>query len=257
MKQTVTMECVEDHIAIVKIDRPEAKNALNTEVRKHLAQIFSELALNDDIRVVILTGGESVFAAGADLKELSSAQTVEMYLRHTERYWQAIANYPKPVIAAVNGYALGGGCELAMHADIIIAGESAQFGQPEVKVGVMPGAGGTQRLFRAVGKFHAMRMILTGCLVSAQEAYQIGLASQVVPDSETISTAIKMAKTIARLPPIALEQIKEVALMSEDVPLNAGLSLERKSFQLLFDTQDQKEGMQAFIEKRHPHYQGK
>lgn len=257
MKQTVTMECVEDHIAIVKIDRPEAKNALNTEVRKHLAQIFSELALNDDIRVVILTGGESVFAAGADLKELSSAQTVEMYLRHTERYWQAIAHYPKPVIAAVNGYALGGGCELAMHADIIIAGESAQFGQPEVKVGVMPGAGGTQRLFRAVGKFHAMRMILTGCLVSAQEAYQIGLASQVVPDSETISTAIKMAKTIARLPPIALEQIKEVALMSEDVPLNAGLSLERKSFQLLFDTQDQKEGMQAFIEKRHPHYQGK
>ena len=257
MKQTVTMECVEDHIAIVKIDRPEAKNALNTEVRKHLAQIFSELALNDDIRVVILTGGESVFAAGADLKELSSAQTVEMYLRHTERYWQAIAHYPKPVIAAVNGYALGGGCELAMHADIIIAGESAQFGQPEVKVGVMPGAGGTQRLFRAVGKFHAMRMILTGCLVSAQEAYQIGLASQVVPDSETISTAIKMAKTIARLPPIALEQIKEVALMSEDVPLNAGLSLERKSFQLLFDTQDQKEGMQAFIEKRHPQYQGK
>ncbi|MGA9699443.1 MAG: enoyl-CoA hydratase-related protein, partial [Acinetobacter sp.] len=119
------------------------------------------------------------------------------------------------------------------------------------------GAGGTQRLFRAVGKFHAMRMILTGCLVSAQEAYQIGLASQVVPDSETISTAIKMAKTIARLPPIALEQIKEVALMSEDVPLNAGLSLERKSFQLLFDTQDQKEGMQAFIEKRHPQYQGK
>lgn len=257
MKQTVTMECVEDHIAIVKIDRPEAKNALNTEVRKHLAQIFSELALNDDIRVVILTGGESVFAAGADLKELSSAQTAEMYLRHTERYWQAIAHYPKPLIAAVNGYALGGGCELAMHADIIIAGESAQFGQPEVKVGVMPGAGGTQRLFRAVGKFHAMRMILTGCLVSAQEAYQIGLASQVVPDSETISTAIKMAKTIARLPPIALEQIKEVALMSEDVPLNAGLSLERKSFQLLFDTQDQKEGMQAFIEKRHPQYQGK
>ncbi|NNH36743.1 enoyl-CoA hydratase [Acinetobacter sp. NIPH 2377] len=257
MEQTVTMECVEEHIAIVKIDRPEAKNALNTEVRKHLAQIFSELALNDDIRVVILTGGESVFAAGADLKELSSAQTVEMYLRHTERYWQAIAHYPKPVIAAVNGYALGGGCELAMHADIIIAGESAQFGQPEVKVGVMPGAGGTQRLFRAVGKFHAMRMILTGCLISAQEAYQIGLASQVVPDSETISTAIKMAKTIARLPPIALEQIKEVALMSEDVPLNAGLSLERKSFQLLFDTQDQKEGMQAFIEKRHPQYQGK
>lgn len=257
MKKPVTMECIDQHIAIVKIDRPEAKNALNIEVRKQLAQIFSELALNDDIRVVILTGGESVFAAGADLKELAAAQTTDMYLRHTERYWQAIAHYPKPVIAAVNGYALGGGCELAMHADIIIAGESAQFGQPEVKVGIMPGAGGTQRLFRAVGKFHAMRMILTGCLVSAQEAYQMGLVTQVVPDSETIDTALKMAKTIARLPPIALEHIKEVALMSEDVPLNAGLSLERKSFQLLFDTEDQKEGMQAFIEKRHPKYQGK
>ena len=257
MKKPVTMECIDQHIAIVKIDRPEAKNALNTEVRKQLAQIFSELALNDDIRVVILTGGESVFAAGADLKELAAAQTTDMSLRHTERYWQAIAHYPKPVIAAVNGYALGGGCELAMHADIIIAGESAQFGQPEVKVGIMPGAGGTQRLFRAVGKFHAMRMILTGCLVSAQEAYQMGLVTQVVPDSETIDTALKMAKTIARLPPIALEHIKEVALMSEDVPLNAGLSLERKSFQLLFDTEDQKEGMQAFIEKRHPKYQGK
>lgn len=256
MKKSVTMECIEDHIAIVRIDRPEAKNALNTEVRQDLAKIFSELALNDEIRVVVLTGGDEVFAAGADLKELSRIHSTEMYLRHTERYWQAIAHYPKPIIAAVNGYALGGGCELAMHADIIIAGASAQFGQPEVKVGVMPGAGGTQRLFRAVGKFHAMRMILTGCLVSAQEAYQMGLASQVVPDTETITSAIKMAKTIARLPPIALEHIKEVALMSEDVPLNAGLSLERKSFQLLFDTQDQKEGMQAFIEKRHPHYQG-
>ncbi|MGE8541765.1 MAG: enoyl-CoA hydratase [Acinetobacter sp.] len=257
MKQSVTMECLGDGVAMVCIQRPEAKNALNTDVRKGLAQIFNELALNDDIRAVVLTGGEDVFAAGADLKELAAAQSTEMYLRHTERYWQAIANYPKPVIAAVNGYALGGGCELAMHADIIIAGESAQFGQPEVKVGVMPGAGGTQRLFRAVGKFHAMRMILTGCLVPAAEAFQIGLVSQVVADSETLNTAIKMAKGIARLPPIALEHIKEVALMSEDVPLNAGLSLERKSFQLLFDTQDQKEGMNAFIEKRHPQYQGK
>lgn len=257
MKQSVTMECVDDRIAVVRINRPEAKNALNTEVRQNLARIFHELSLNPDILAVVLTGGDEVFAAGADLKELATAQTTEMYLRHTERYWQAIANYPKPVIAAVNGYALGGGCELAMHADIIIAGESAQFGQPEVKVGVMPGAGGTQRLFRAVGKFHAMRMILTGCLVPAAEAFQIGLVSQVVPDAEVFNTALKMAKTIARMPPIAIEQMKEVALLAEDVPLNAGLSLERKSFQLLFDTQDQKEGMNAFIEKRHPVYQGK
>ncbi|MGE8599979.1 MAG: enoyl-CoA hydratase [Acinetobacter calcoaceticus] len=244
-------------IAIVKINRPEAKNALNGEVRKQLAQIFSELSFNDEINAVVLTGGDEVFAAGADLKEMATATSTEMLLRHTERYWNAISQCPKPVIAAVNGYALGGGCELAMHADIIIAGKSAVFGQPEIKVGLMPGAGGTQRLFRAVGKFHAMRMIMTGVMVKAEEAYIIGLVSQVTEDDQTIPTAIQMAQSLAKMPPIALQQIKEVALMSEDVPLNAGLTLERKAFQLLFSTEDKNEGVQAFIEKRKPSYQGK
>lgn len=244
-------------IAIVKINRPEAKNALNSEVRKQLAQIFSELSFNDGINAVVLTGGDEVFAAGADLKEMTTATSTEMLLRHTERYWNAISQCPKPVIAAVNGYALGGGCELAMHADIIIAGKSAVFGQPEIKVGLMPGAGGTQRLFRAVGKFHAMRMIMTGAMVKAEEAYIIGLVSQVTEDDQTIPTAIQMAQSLAKMPPIALQQIKEVALMSEDVPLNAGLTLERKAFQLLFSTEDKNEGVQAFIEKRKPSYQGK
>ncbi|UGQ24978.1 enoyl-CoA hydratase [Acinetobacter calcoaceticus] len=244
-------------IAIVKINRPEAKNALNGEVRKQLAQIFSELSFNDEINAVVLTGGDEVFAAGADLKEMATATSTEMLLRHTERYWNAISQCPKPVIAAVNGYALGGGCELAMHADIIIAGKSAIFGQPEIKVGLMPGAGGTQRLFRAVGKFHAMRMIMTGAMVKAEEAYIIGLVSQVTEDDQTIPTAIQMAQSLAKMPPIALQQIKEVALMSEDVPLNAGLTLERKAFQLLFSTEDKNEGVQAFIEKRKPSYQGK
>jgi enoyl-CoA hydratase len=244
-------------VAIIKINRPEAKNALNTKVRKLLSEAVALQADNDDIHVIVITGGDEVFAAGADLKELAEASAMEVYLRRAERYWQSIANCPKPIIAAVNGFALGGGCELAMHADIIIAGKSAQFGQPEIKVGVMPGAGGTQRLVRAVGKFHAMRMIMTGCLISAEEAYQIGLVSQVTEDTETLNTAYKMAQQIARLPPIALEQIKEVVLLSEDIPLNAGLALERKAFQLLFDTQDQKEGMSAFLEKRKPIYQGK
>lgn len=244
-------------IAIVKINRPEAKNALNGEVRKQLAQIFSELSFNDEINAVVLTGGDEVFAAGADLKEMATATSTEMLLRHTERYWNAISQCPKPVIAAVNGYALGGGCELAMHADIIIAGKSAVFGQPEIKVGLMPGAGGTQRLFRAVGKFHAMRMIMTGAMVKAEEAYIIGLVSQVTEDDQTIPAAIQMAQSLAKMPPIALQQIKEVALMSEDVPLNAGLTLERKAFQLLFSTEDKNEGVQAFIEKRKPSYQGK
>ena len=244
-------------VAIIKINRPEAKNALNTQVRKLLSEAVALQADNDDIHVIVITGGDDVFAAGADLKELAEASAMDVYLRRAERYWQTIANCPKPIIAAVNGFALGGGCELAMHADIIIAGKSAQFGQPEIKVGVMPGAGGTQRLVRAVGKFHAMRMIMTGCLISAEEAYQIGLVSQVTEDTETLNTAYKMAQQIARLPPIALEQIKEVVLLSEDMPLNAGLALERKAFQLLFDTQDQKEGLSAFLEKRKPTYQGK
>ena len=246
-----------ENIAIIKINRPESKNALNTQVRQQLAHAFTELSFNENIHAIVLTGGEDVFAAGADLKEMATASAPEMMLRHTERYWNAIAQCPKPVIAAVNGYALGGGCELAMHSDIIIAGKGAIFGQPEIKVGLMPGAGGTQRLFRAVGKFHAMRMIMTGVMVPAEEAYLIGLVSQVTEDDQTIPTAIKMAQSLAKMPPIALQQIKEVALMSEDVPLNAGLTLERKSFQLLFSTEDKNEGIQAFIEKRKPSYQGK
>ena len=244
-------------VAIIKINRPEAKNALNTQVRKLLAEAIAQQVDNVDIRVIVLTGGDDVFAAGADLTELAEASSLDLYLRRTERYLQTIANCPKPIIAAVNGFALGGGCELAMHADIIIAGQSAQFGQPEIKVGIMPGAGGTQRLVRAVGKFQAMRMIMTGCLVSAEEALAMGLVSQVTDDAETLNTAYKMAQQIAKLPAIALEQIKEVVLLSEDVPLNTGLSLERKAFQLLFSTQDQKEGMAAFLEKRKPNFQGK
>ena len=244
-------------VAIIKINRPEAKNALNTQVRKLLAEAIAQQVDNVDIRVIVLTGGDDVFAAGAVLTELAEASSMDLYLRRTERYWQTIANCPKPIIAAVNGFALGGGCELAMHADIIIAGQSAQFGQPEIKVGIMPGAGGTQRLVRAVGKFQAMRMIMTGCLVSAEEALAMGLVSQVTDDAETLNTAYKMAQQIAKLPAIALEQIKEVVLLSEDVPLNTGLSLERKAFQLLFSTQDQKEGMAAFLEKRKPNFQGK
>lgn len=256
MSKIVYVEKHNPHVAIVRIDRPDAKNALNTAVRQALAEAFLALSRDTEIRAIVLTGGEHDFAAGADLKELAQAEPIQMMQRRTEQYWAAISSCPKPVIAAVNGYALGGGCELAMHADIIIAGKSAQFGQPEVKVGVMPGAGGTQRLFRAVGKFHAMRMILTGCFVSAEEAYQIGLVSQVTDDKDTITTALKMAEGLAKLPPIALEQIKEVALLSEDLPLGAGLSLERKAFQLLFASKDQKEGMQAFIDKRKPNYQG-
>jgi enoyl-CoA hydratase/carnithine racemase len=173
-----------------------------------------------------------------------------MTLGKVRELWRVIAQCPKPVIAAVNGFALGGGCELAMHADIIIAGKSAKFGQPEVRVGIMAGGGGTQRLTRAVGKFKAMKMLLTGEPVSAAEAFEMGLASEVV-------RALKLARTIAALPPLAIRQTKEVVLAGADCSLDAGLTLERKAFDILFDTEDQKEGMRAFIEKRKPEFKGK
>src|SRR5260370_308438 len=169
----------------------------------------------------------------------------------------ASASCPKPVIAAVNGYALGGGCELAMHADIIVAGEGASFGQPEVRVGIMPGAGGTQRLTRAVGKFRAMRMLLTGEPVAARDALAMGLVSDVVADGEVFDTALRIAKTIASMPPLAVMQIKEVVRAGQDASLEAAMMLERKAFQLLFATGDQKEGMRAFLEKRKPEFKGR
>lgn len=252
----VYLASLDDGVAVVRIDRPHAKNALNGTVRCQLAELFSSLTRQDGVRVIVLTGGEQVFVAGADVKEFAEASPTEMHLRHNERFWEPVARCPKPVIAAVNGFALGGGCELAMHCDIIIAGESARFGQPEVKLGLMPGAGGTQRLVRAVGKFQAMRMLMTGCMVSAAEALAMGLVSEVVSDDRTLERATVLAQEIAHLPALALEHIKETVLMGADLPLESALVLERKAFQLLFDTVDQKEGAAAFIEKRKPSYRG-
>ncbi|QIO05840.1 enoyl-CoA hydratase [Acinetobacter shaoyimingii] len=246
----------DDGVAIVELNRPEVRNALNMALRQQLAITFDQLDHDTNVRCIVLTGGHDVFAAGADIQDFTTATTAEMYLRHTERYWQSIQTCSKPIIAAVNGYALGGGCELAMHADIIVAGKSAQLGQPEVKLGLMPGAGGTQRLLRAIGKFQTLLLLLTGKMISADEAKSMGLVSEVVEDDDTISHALKLARTIASYSPIAVQQIKEVTLLGQDLPLTGALALERKAFQILFDTQDQKEGVHAFLEKRKPHYRG-
>jgi enoyl-CoA hydratase/carnithine racemase len=187
---------------------------------------------------------------------MSRLGAIEMYHRHTERLWDAIGACPVPVVAAVNGFALGGGLELAMHADILVAGRSAKLGQPEVHVGIMPGAGGTQRLTRAVGKFRAMLLCLTGEIISAEEAWRMGLVSKLVDDVEVQPTALQIAARIAALPPVAVAQIKEVILLGQDAPLSTALALERKAFQLLFATQDKSEGMQAFLDKREPRYTG-
>ncbi|GLK90409.1 enoyl-CoA hydratase [Pseudomonas turukhanskensis] len=255
-ESVVHLDIRQDGVAVVRIDRPEAKNALNGAVREQLAEHFRAVARNPQVRAIVLTGGEKCFVAGADIREFAQASPIEMYLRHTELLWEAISRCPKPIIAAVNGFALGGGCELAMHCDIIVAGASARFGQPEVKLGLMPGAGGTQRLIRAVGKFQAMRIALTGCLVSAQQALAMGMLSEVVEDEQTITRALELAAEIAALPPLAVAQIKEVMLAGADLPLESALVLERKAFQLLFDSRDQKEGAQAFLEKRKAIFSG-
>jgi len=244
-------------VGLIRINRPEARNALNMAVRQLIAQHLSTMADDDNIRAIVLTGNEKAFAAGADIKEMAEASTIDMLLRGTQKLWRTIYGCPKPVIAAVNGFALGGGCELAMTCDIIIAGETAKFGQPEVKIGIIPGGGGTQRLPRTIGKYQAMRYVLTGDLFGARDAWQMGLVSEVVADAEVESRAVALAAQIAELPPLAIEQSKESILRGMDASLETGLTLETRTLQMLFASQDQKEGMAAFIEKRKPKFIGR
>ena len=244
-------------VGLLRLNRPEATNALSLSLQARLSTVFGELGADDSVRCIVLTGGERVFAAGGDIKGLIEAGPIEILQRHTERVWAPIQHCPKPVIAAVCGYAFGGGAELAMHCDILVAGEGASFAQPEIRIGIMPGIGGTQRLVRAVGKSNAMKMLLTGRPVSAREAQAMGLVSDVVADEEVIAHALRLATTIAAMPPLAAAQIKEVVLAGLDAPLETALALERKANQLLFATRDQKEGMQAFLDKRKPVFEGR
>ncbi|MGL4858276.1 MAG: enoyl-CoA hydratase [Enterobacteriaceae bacterium] len=244
-------------VILVQLNRPEVRNTLNQTLRHSLANAFTQLSLDSHVRCIVLSGGDKVFAAGADLNEFRNINTVDMYLRHTNLLWKAIADCTKPIIAAVNGYALGGGCELAMHADIIIAGRHAHFAQPEIKLGIMPGAGGTQRLTRAIGKYQAMKMLLTGDVISGEDAFAMGLVSEVTEDEQVQQRALELAITIASRPPVAAEQIKEVLLAGQDMSLSSALALEQKAFCLLFSTEDQKEGLEAFFAKRQPEYRGR
>jgi enoyl-CoA hydratase len=251
------VDCRDNGVAVVTLNRPQATNALSLPLQAQLSEAFVRLSADPAVRCIVLTGGEQVFAAGGDIRSMEGAGPIDILRRHTERVWAPIEQCPKPIIAAVCGYALGGGAELAMHCDIIIAGTSARFGQPEIRIGIMPGIGGTQRLVRAVGKFNAMKLLLSGRPVSADEARVMGLVSEVVPDEEVIPQALQLAALIAAMPPLAVLQIKEVVLAGMDASLATALMLERKANQLLFATQDQKEGMQAFIEKRKPTFDGR
>jgi enoyl-CoA hydratase/carnithine racemase len=256
MSELVITERLDEGVALVRLNRPEVLNALNIATREALAAAFAALQDDAAVRAIVLTGDDKAFAAGADLKEFADATTVDIMLRRSERYWNTVAATPQPVIAAIQGYAMGGGLELAMACDLIVVGESAQLGQPEIRVGIMPGAGGTQRLTRAIGKFQAMRMCLTGKPVTGREAYQMGLACEVVADHDVLETALKLAASIARMPPLAARAIKEAIVQGESASLEAGLVMERKAFQLLFATDDRREGMKAFIEKRRPDFKG-
>jgi len=239
------------------LNRPSVLNALSTELISELVKALEALDKDETVNVIVLTGGEKAFAAGADIKEMSQATTVELILDRRFELWDKIRMITKPIIAAVTGYCLGGGNELAMNCDIVIASESAVFGQPEVNVGIMPGAGGTQRLTRTVGKAKAMQMILTGQPVSAEEALRMGLVNKVVPDKGLMEETRKVANEIASKPPISVRAAKQAILRAHDTTMEIGLEYERKLFYTLFATSDSKEGMRAFLEKRKPVFKGK
>lgn len=261
MIQVETSLLLRDHpcegVVRLRLNRPEARNALNTALRQALAEAFLALDQDDSVHCVVLCGSPTCFAAGADLKEIAECSPTQVWRLGVPRFWKAIAEFSKPLIAVVAGPALGGGCELALHADIIVAGRSARLGQPEVSVGIMPGGGATQRLVKAVGKYRAMKILLTGEPVSAEEAFAMGMVSEVVDDAGLETRALALAAQIATRPPLAVRLLKEVALAGADAPLATGLLLERRSFELLFDTADQKEGMRAFAERRTPAFVGR
>jgi enoyl-CoA hydratase/carnithine racemase len=246
-----------DDIVVLRLNRPQVRNALNLEVRVRLADEVTRFGADADVRCLIVTGSDTVFAAGADISEMAEAGPIEVMARNVQKYWRTIADCPKPVIAAVEGFALGGGLELALCADIIVAGEGARLGLPEVKIGILPGGGGTQKLARLIGRQRAMLLLLTGRMFGAAEALTMGVVSDVAPSGQALARAIEIAREIAAMPPISVMQIKEIVHAGLNAPLDTALMLERKALLLQFATADQKEGMRAFLEKRKPKFEGK
>lgn len=255
--QDIRVSDVDNGVLTITLNRPEAFNALRTQLLQEMSDMLDQASSNNEVKAVIVTGGSKVFAAGADIKEMAALDLVGVMDDARPTYWKRIAAFPKPLIAAVNGYCLGGGCELMMHCDIVIAGNNAQFGQPEINLGIIPGAGGTQRLIRAVGKSMAMQMVLSGAFISATQARDYNLISEVVIPERSEERARQIAETIATKPPIAVRLAKEALLKAYETTLESGLNIERKAFTMLAATEDRNEGIAAFSEKRKPNFKGK
>ncbi|HET7467085.1 MAG TPA: enoyl-CoA hydratase-related protein [Candidatus Dormibacteraeota bacterium] len=248
---------LEAPIATITLNRPKVLNALSPAVIAEIGQALRDLEADDSVRAVVITGGPKVFAAGADIGDMAERSAAEQLNRDQTGAWAPIAGFKKPLIAAVNGYCLGGGCELALMCDLIVAGDSARFGQPEINLGIIPGAGGTQRWPRTAGKYAAMEVMLTGGMVGAQRAYDLGMVNKVVPAEMSLAIAQRMARQVAEKPPVAVRLAKESVLKAYETPLAEGLAGERRSFYFLFSTEDQKEGMRAFLEKRKGVFKGR
>jgi enoyl-CoA hydratase/carnithine racemase len=245
------------HVALLRIDRPEARNALSPEVMEGLASELERLDRDPDVRCVVIAGSDEVFAAGADIKAMSERTFAEALRHPAAAFWRRLAAIKTPMVAAVSGYALGGGCELALACDMIVAAESAKLGQPEIDLGIIPGGGGTQRLARVLGKQRAMELVLTGRRFGAEEAREMGLVNEIAPDDQWLETAMKLARTIAAKPPIASRLAKQAVLVAEETALSPGLENERRLYELAMATEDRVEGMRAFLEKRDARFEGK
>lgn len=257
MPDELLIERPSNGVVVFRLNRPQLRNALDLAVRQRLAAEVTQHAADPAVRCLIVTGSDTVFAAGADISEMAEATSAEVRERNVQQYWRALNDCPKPLIAAVEGYALGGGLELALCADIIVAGEGARLGLPEVKLGILPGGGGTQRLARLVGLKRAMLLLMTGRMFGATEAWEMGVVSEVTPSGQALSRALEIAAEIAALPPIAVAEIKRVTNEGVSLPLDAALMLEQRAYEGLYATADQKEGMRAFLAKRKPVFEGK
>jgi enoyl-CoA hydratase/carnithine racemase len=244
------------HVALLRIDRPEARNALSPEVMEELASALERLDPDPEVRCIVVAGSDKVFAAGADIKAMAERSFAEALRHPAAAFWKRLAAIKTPMIAAVSGYALGGGCELALACDMIVAAEGATFGQPEIDLGIIPGGGGTQRLARVLGKQRAMELVLTGRRFGAEEARDLGLVNRVAPEGEWLEAALALAREVAEKPPIASRLAKQAVLVAEETALSPGLENERRLYELAMATEDRVEGMRAFLEKREPKFEG-